>query len=123
MPAAARFGSDSGKGYLVALADGTVVAKWEAHRDAIAGAVFLSPCLFATGGKDRAVRFWSWDGQQVRAVWTIRTAAAVTSLGKSANGHRLSVTCEGERGVHVWDLAALGRRFAELGLGIDAPQS
>ncbi len=109
------------RGYVVALPAGTVRASWPAHRAGVTAAAFLSPTLFATGGRDRVVRFWAWDGARVKELWGVRTGAAVTSLGPSADGHRLTVTCQGDRGVHLWDVAALARRFADLGLGIDAP--
>ncbi len=113
-------GTRSGSGYVVSLPDLAVLASWPAHADEVSAAVFLGPGLFVTGGKDAAVRFWKWDGKNVREQWTVRLRAEITSLGAAADGHRLCVTAAGERGVHVWELADLNRRFAEAGVGIDA---
>jgi len=115
-------GTASGKSYVVALPGGTILATWDSHRDVVTGIVFLSPTVFVTGSGDRAIRIWSWNGERVSELWTLRTPTAITSLGKSRDGYRLTVTCDGERGVHLWDMAALYRRFAEVGLGIDMPK-
>ncbi|MCE9567165.1 MAG: protein kinase [Planctomycetes bacterium] len=115
-------GTASGKGYIVALPGGTILATWDSHRDTVTGAAFLTPTAFVTGSGDRTIRFWSWDGERVSELWTLRTTSAITSLGKSLDGQRLTVTCDGERGVHLLDMAALNRRFAEVGLGIDLPK-
>lgn len=114
-------GTRSGKGYVVAVPDLTVLAAWPAHADDVTAAVALGSGLFATGGKDSAVRFWQVAGGAVTEVWSVRLRAAVTSLGASADGRRLCVTAAWERGVHVWDLAEVRRRFADAGLDIAAP--
>lgn len=119
----ALFGTDRGQGIVVSLPDGRERITWAAHRDKVTAARWLAPGLLATGGQDRTVKFWKWDGGTPEELWTWQAGAAVTSLGASSDGHRLSVTCAGERGVHLWDLAALNRRFAELGIEIEAPAS
>jgi len=114
-------GTRSGKGYVVSVPDLTVLAAWPAHADDVTAAVALGSGLFATGGKDSAVRFWQVTDGAVTEVWSVRLRAAVTSLGASADGRRLCVTAAWERGAHVWDLAEVRRQFADAGLGVDAP--
>jgi WD40 repeat protein len=119
----ALIGSFTGRCHLISIPGDTSVTSWDAHKSTVTAVLFLSPRILVTGSRDRTVSFWSWDGKEVRELWTIRMAAAVTSFGKSGDGRKLSITCDGERGVHVWDMVALCRRFEEIGIGIETPKS
>lgn len=119
----ALIGTDRGEGVIVSLPEGKVLTRWDAHRDTINTALVLPSGLMVTGGRDQTVRFWSWDGKKVNELWTIRTSSSVLSLSSSSDGHKLSVVCDGERGVHIWDLAALNARFKALGIAVEAPAS
>jgi WD40 repeat protein len=116
-------GTESGRAHVVALPEMNLLASWTPHTDRMSNVVFLGPGIFATGGKDRAVRFWTWKDNEIKELWTQRITGEVTSLSASADGRYLTVTGLGERGVHLWDLAQLNRRFAEHKIALDGPMS
>ncbi|QDU24142.1 WD40 repeat domain-containing serine/threonine protein kinase [Urbifossiella limnaea] len=108
--------TDTGRGYVLRLSDGHVLAAWQPHRDVAAAVAFLGRNTFATGGFDRTVRVWRWDADRVEELFALRTPAAVRELTASADGRRLVVRCEGDYAARLWDLPALRARFADAGV-------
>jgi WD40 repeat protein len=117
-------GTRSGRVWVRRVPSGEVVACLEDHDDA-ADAVSFHPDgrLLASGSRDGTVRFWrasdAPEGPRWRADFILPLplpARAVRRLPFSPDGGHLAVLVQGEQAVRVVDLAALRRRWAELGI-------
>ncbi|WP_232055951.1 WD40 repeat domain-containing serine/threonine protein kinase [Tuwongella immobilis] len=109
-------GSQSGHCHLISIERPDSVYHWQPHADHVEVILFLKQHQFLTAGKDRRMRCWQIvDGQPVELLST-HLDAEITSMSKSADGRFLTITCRGERGVHLWDLDQLNARLQEMNL-------
>ena len=96
-------GHDSGAAAVYRLPAGQVVTEWVPHRGRVAAAVWLGPDDLLTGGADRQLHLWRWDGDRMTRVWSARTAAGVRQL-LALPGGRVAVLEDDARGVGVFDV-------------------
>ncbi len=112
-------GTQGGRLRLIRVADHTEAPGVpDAHPGGVT-AVSLSPdgSLLATGGKDRAVRFWRRAGEGFEPVTAVTgLPGPVRGLAFDRARSELVVLLAGERAARVWDVDRLRGQFGELGL-------
>ncbi len=115
----AAAGTQGGKLRLVRLADRTELpVTADAHPGGVTAVSFSADgAVLATGGRDRAVRFWKRaDDRYEPAAAVTGLPAPVRSLAFAPDGRGLVVLLAGERAARVWDAARLRVQLRELGL-------
>jgi WD40 repeat protein len=111
----ALIGTQSHHAELRSVPDGEVVARLPGHRDVIE-AVAANRDLLVTGSRDHGVRLWRRDGAKVTPLMTLEMSGPVRWVSLSEDGTTLAVLLRKEACVRVWDLAALRREYARLGI-------
>ncbi len=96
-------GHDSGAAAVFRLPRGDAVIEWTPHRGRVAAAVWLSPGELLTGGADRQLHLWRFDGDRATRVWSVRTEAGVKQL-LALPGGRVAVLEDDARGVGLLDV-------------------
>jgi hypothetical protein len=71
-----------------------------------------------TGSRDGSVRFWRWQDTGPEELYRLQASGAALQLSLSRDNNTLAVLVERERGVHLWNLAALRKRFASMNLEV-----
>src|SRR5205807_1147024 len=69
----AAVGTATGEVVLVHVPSGAVLARINAHRDAVTSLAFSGNGLLASGARDRSVRLTRWDGTADRELFTLRS--------------------------------------------------
>jgi WD40 repeat protein len=114
-------GAQSGKLRLVRVADRTELAGVpDAHAGGVTAVSFAAGgTLLASGGNDRAVRFWrvGADGSAEPLAAVTGLPAPVRGVSFARSGERLVVQLLGGRAVRVWDVGVLRAQLSGLGLG------
>lgn len=111
-------GDRSGGFHRVRRSDQSIQTSAE-HNQSLTAIAVLPGEILVTGSRDRTIRFWRWRSEQPEELFQLPTSGPVSHLSLSANGEELAVLIVGERGVHLWDLPALWRRFHGMKLDFD----
>ena len=73
--------------------------------------------FLASGGNDRAVRLWTFEGTDLLPIATLGVASgAIMDLSFTRDGQRLAVAANGEHAVRLWRLDRLVERWSTLGI-------
>jgi len=92
------------------------VNKHAAHKQGVTTLCCIGNDQFVTGSRDGSVRFWHWKDAGPEELYRLPASGAVLQLSLSRDNNTLAVLVERERGVHLWNLAALRKRFASMNL-------
>lgn len=114
----AAAGAENGKLSLVKIPSGEVVATLDGHREAVESLAFRADGKWlVSGSHDRTVRIWERREDTFEPLLTLPAGGRVRSVRLSADGTKLAVLIESERGVRVWHLDRLNERLRAMSLG------
>jgi hypothetical protein len=110
-------GSSSGELIVAGLPDGKRRSAVAAHAEEVVAVRSAANGLWASGGRDGTVRLWRIEAGSLHELFALRQAGPVRDLAFHADGVRLFVLLDGERGVRVFHLDRLRASLTALGLG------